>query len=409
MPRKLILIQDQSPGDILTASRAFYDVKRTYPDWLIDVRSPCPAIFEHNPYMTPLDEADPDVEQYKIGYDDIHKSGWMGLHFAEAFRNEINRKLNSRPEMVDEWGIAEVQSTGLLPEIYLSDDEKAWYNQVHCEFFWDGPYWIINAGRKPDNELKHYHRWQEVVDILNEEWQGKVRVVQIGHPDHIHPKLTDTFDLIGKTDLRQLIRLAYWSAGLIGPISFQFVLAAAFHKPGIVIAGGKEGVRWHLYNHIQHVSMNGCLPCCHQKVDQVTLSGQAVPVEVMGDGCWLGGSKGQCQQLVDGIPLCFHITTPEHIAERVMLYYKGGVLEIPETEMWYEATPEERKQAAEVQKPQQVQVLPPGFHPKTIEERRAEYMTRTMAYLRNLYPTIKAKTKKELVDMAIEQYHTKGD
>jgi len=309
--RKIILKQRQSPGDILTMTRAVSDLKRTYPAWLIDVRSPCPEIWENCPFTDRLDENDGTVESYDIGYSDINISGWNGLHYTEAFRNDIERKLNSHADFVEKWGKCEIVKTGYYPEIWISEEEKGWINQVETEFSWKGPFWLINAGRKPDNELKQYHKWQEVVDILNKFFDGRVKIVQVGHSSHIHPKLDGALSLVGKTDLRQYIRLAYWSTGLIGPLSFQFVLCAALRKPGVCVAGGKEGVPWHLYPTIQHIYTNGQLKCCSL------------------DGCWKGGQSGACLDLVDGVPRCFQIIEPESIAEKVRMFYEGNMCSIP--------------------------------------------------------------------------------
>lgn len=336
--RRIILEQGQSPGDILTASRAVYDFCRAYPEYEIDIHSPCPSLFAGNPYTTRLDENAPDVEVYALEYNALHESGMTGSHYSEAFRTDIMEKVNTS-ENVEKWGKVIIPKTGLWPEIYLTEEELGWYHQVHCEFYWDGPYWIINAGMKSDNELKMYHRWQEVVDILNEGFQGKVRLIQIGSKsgsglEHIHKPLDGVWNLVGKTNIRELLRLAYWSAGIIGPISFQFVIGAAQfklpndsilkeHIPNVVVAGGKEGMRWHVYNHVRWINKNGCLPCA------------------VADGCWLGGAKGKCKNLVkpedmdEPVPLCFEITRPEEIAEAVFAHYNGGRLELPETAMWH--------------------------------------------------------------------------
>lgn len=302
--RKIILRQRQSPGDILTFSNAVGDLKRSYPDWLIDVRSPCPEIWENNPHLTPLKEDEEGIEIFDIGYPDIHISGWNGLHFTDAFRNDIENKLGVK-----------IKKTGIRPELYISDLEKSWYNQIHCEFKDDSPFWLINAGYKDDNELKFYHRWQEVADLFNERFQGKIKLVQIGHINHVHPKLKGVYDLVGKTDTRQLIRLCYWAHGTIGPLSFQFVMSAAFEQSAVCIAAGKEGVRWHIYPHIRYLYTNGALPCCRW------------------DGCWLGGAKGQCKDLIDGVPHCFRLIEPYMIIDAIEMYYKGGRLKMPESEM----------------------------------------------------------------------------
>jgi len=302
--RKIILRQGQSPGDILVFTRAVGDLKECYPNYQIDVRTPAPEIWENNPRLTPLNENDEGVEIFNIQYNEINQSGWNGLHFSDAFRHDLELKL----------GIP-IRKTGIRPELWISDLEKSWWNQVHCEFGWDGPYWILNAGRKQDNELKQYHRWQEVVDLFNEKFKGRIKLVQIGHKSHIHPELKGVLSLVGKTNLRELIRLGYWAHGSIGPISFQFVMSAAFEQPGVVIAGGKEGVLWQLYPHIRYLYTNGALNCCRW------------------DGCWLGGDKGQCKNLVEfrgeKVPKCFHLIKPKQILDAICMYYEGGRLKIP--------------------------------------------------------------------------------
>ncbi|MCK4307114.1 ADP-heptose--LPS heptosyltransferase [candidate division WOR-3 bacterium] len=300
--RKIILRQGQSPGDILTFTRVVGDLKESYPNYQIDVRTPCAEIWENNPRLTPLKEEDKEVEIFTIGYDEINQSGWEGLHFSDAFRHDVEKRL----------GIP-IKKTGIRPELFISEEERSWWNQVHCEFKWDGPFWILNAGRKPDNELKQYHRWQEVVDLFNERFQNRVKLVQVGHKDHIHPKLKGVLNLVGKTDTRQFIRLMYWAHGSVGPISFQMVLSAAFEQPSVCIAGGKEGVRWHVYPHMRWLDTNGCIDCCKW------------------DGCWLGGEGKKCKHLIDKVPLCFRLISPEQIVDAIEMYYKGGALKITDT------------------------------------------------------------------------------
>jgi ADP-heptose:LPS heptosyltransferase len=299
--RKIILRQSQSPGDILTMSRAVGDLKESYPNYQIDVHSPANELWENNPRLTSLKEDDPEVEVFNITYDLINQSGWMGLHFSDAFRYDIEKKLG-----------VPIKKTGIRPELWLSDEEKSWYNQVHCEFNDDSPFWILNAGRKQDNELKQYHRWQEVVNLFNKKFQGKVKLVQIGHQDHIHPPLKGVLSLVGKTSLRQLIRLGYWADGMVGPISFQFVMAAAFEKPCVCVAGGKEGPRWQTYNWVRFINNVGCCPFA------------------MADGCWKGGDSKTCENLVEfngkQIPKCFNMITPEEIVKAIYDYYEGGRL-----------------------------------------------------------------------------------
>ncbi len=293
--RKIILKQTQSPGDVLTFTRAVEDLKLSYPHWQIDVRTSCQEIWDNCPHLTPLKEEWDDVEVYNIEYPDINISGWNGLHYTDAFRNDLEKKLNIK-----------IKKTSFKPKVWISDLEKSWINQVEIEFGWKGPFWILNAGHKPDNDLKHYHRWQEVVDLFNYYIEDKVKIVQIGHKNHIHEPLDGVLNLIGKTDTRQLIRLAWWAEGTIGCLSFQFVLAAALDKPGVVVAGGKEGVPWHIYPNIRHICTNGAIDCCKW------------------DGCWKS-KKEDCWHIVNGIPLCYKLITPRMIVDAIMMYYDGGI------------------------------------------------------------------------------------
>lgn len=305
--RKIILRQGQSPGDVITFTRSVGDLKESYPNYQIDVRSPCPEVWENNPRLTPLKDDDLGVETFTIGYDEINQSGWNGLHFSDAFRHDLEKKLK-----------IPIKKTGIRPEIWISDQEKGWYGKPHCEFGWDGPYWVLNAGRKPDNELKQYHRYQEFVDLFNETFKGVVKLVQIGHPDHIHPNLNGVLDLKGKTNLRELIRLCYWAQGTIGPLSIQFVISAAFEQPAVVLAAGKEGVNWHIYPHMRYIYTNGALECCRW------------------GGCWLGGIQGRCKDLIQTdkglVPKCFEMIKPYMINDAVKWYYEGGRLKLPTEE-----------------------------------------------------------------------------
>jgi hypothetical protein len=62
MARKLILKNFLSPGDIVTLTAAVRDLHKCYPhQFITDVRTPCPHLWENNPFITPLDEKAADV------------------------------------------------------------------------------------------------------------------------------------------------------------------------------------------------------------------------------------------------------------------------------------------------------------------------------------------------------------
>ena len=60
MAHKLILTNYQSPGDIVMLTAAVCEPLENYPgQFLTDVRTPCPHLWENNPYTTALYSSDP--------------------------------------------------------------------------------------------------------------------------------------------------------------------------------------------------------------------------------------------------------------------------------------------------------------------------------------------------------------
>jgi len=156
--------------------------------------------------------------------------------------------------------------------IELSDDEKSWISQVQEITGADTYYWIVVSGGKYDFTAKWWDpvRMQRVVSSLKE-----LMFVQVGESDHYHPKLIgdNVIDLIGKTDMRMLIRLVYHSSGIICPVTLLMHLAAAvpvrnekcynrMNRPCVVIAGGREGSSWEAYCNHAYLHTCGMLDCC---------------------------------------------------------------------------------------------------------------------------------------------------
>ena len=136
--RKILLRNGQSPGDILMLSAAVRDLKKAYPNVLIDVKTSAGAIWENNPYITKFDEKEKDVEEYRIGYSLIHQSNEGPYHFVHGFRKELEKKLNLEIPATKYWG-----------DIHISDLEKSWMSQVE-EMGVKNKFWIIMAGGKFD-------------------------------------------------------------------------------------------------------------------------------------------------------------------------------------------------------------------------------------------------------------------
>ena len=319
--RKVIFRNHQSPGDILMLTAAVRDLKLSHPDILIDVRTSAGEIWENNPHLTPLDEKDPDVEIYEVNYNIIHESNEGAYHFIHAFRIDIEKKLNLRIKQTKFWG-----------DIYFSDEELSWISMVHEHYTGeDTPFWLICTGGKTDYTAKWWipEYAQEVVDYFKD----KIQFVQFGAEgkNHFHPPLKNVINLIGKTDLRMFMRLAYHSDGIVCPVTFAMHLAAALpqkqgkprHKPCVVTAGGREVCTFTRYTNHGYLHANGYLLCCD---NGGCWKSRTIPV---GDG----DSKDQelCVDPVDyngrKVQRCMKdFVTPEMVIQEIEKYYQGGML-----------------------------------------------------------------------------------
>lgn len=368
--RNIIFDIGFSPGDIVVFTRALQDVCEQYPQFNIKIETCCPHIFENHPLINKKNKRpDPQIipladnlekvgysleriakdprgifqelikknqlaaekkkgkwyyrkkrtkkdlfyckqkyqknisfERYRIHYDDIHNSGYSGRHFSTAFYYELEKHLQ-----------IPIHQSSLLPKLHISEEETSWMNQVEEVFKYRGKFWLINAGWKSDYPLKAWpiEYWQDLVNILKD----KIQFVQIGElgESHFHPELEGVLDLRGKTDLRELIRLSYHAEGGIGHVSLLHHLMAAWEKPHVTIAGGREGRRWEMYPHSRYMDTNGQLECCSY------------------DGCWMSGrmegdENKTCKNMAGNVPRCMALIKPARVAEEILNFYYGGIL-----------------------------------------------------------------------------------
>ncbi|MCL6416637.1 hypothetical protein MIB92_13335 [Aestuariirhabdus sp. Z084] len=274
--RKLILRNFQSPGDQVMLTAAVRELHQQYPhQFETDVRSACPQLWQHNPFLTPLHEKAADTEIIDCHYPLIDHSNQRPHHFIQGFIDFLGEHLD-----------LSLRPTRFQGDIHLSEQEKGWISQVQEITREAVPFWIIVAGGKYDFSIKWWDsaRFQRVVDHFH----GRLLFVQVGESGHYHPPLSQVIDLRGKTDLRQLIRLMYHADGVLCPVTLAMHLAAAVEvKPGklshracVVVAGGREPPHWEAYPHHQFLHSLGTLPCCDN------------------GGCW----RSRTQPLGDGDP-----------------------------------------------------------------------------------------------------------
>ena len=316
--RKLILKNYQSPGDIVMLTAAVRDLHRAYPQqFLTDVRTPCPHLWEHNPFITHLDEHDPDVETIDCHYPLIHRSNQAPYHFLQGFIEFLNEHL----------GLS-IKPTAFKGDIHLSDREKSWMSQVQEITCKPTEFRIVAAGGKYDFTVKwwDFRRYQQVVDYFS----GRLLFVQVGEAKHYHPELNGVIDLRGRTNLRQLVRLVYHAQGVLTPVSLLMHLAAAVpvkgkpkNRPCVVIAGGREPPHWEAYPHHQFIHTVGALPCCD---NGGCWKARTVP---LGDGSTKDRPENLCCDVVGGLPHCMDMIAATDVIRRIETYFEGGALAGP--------------------------------------------------------------------------------
>ncbi len=314
--RKLILRNYLSPGDIVMLTGAVRDLHRCYPgQFLTDVRTPCPQLWENNPYLTPIGEGDPEAQIIDCHYPLIHLSNQAPYHFLHGFTDYLSRELKLY-----------IRPTAFQGDIHISAREKSWYSQVQEITGRPTAFWIVIAGGKRDYTIKWWdpQRYQQVVD----HFRGRIQFVQVGESGHHHPALDGVIDLRGKTDLRQLVRLVYHAQGVLCPVTLLMHLAAAVevkggrpkNRPCVVVAGGREPPHWEAYPHHQFIHTLGALPCCDHGG---CWKARTVP---LGDGDPKDRPESLCVNVAGNLPRCMDMITAEEVVRRIEMYHVGGVV-----------------------------------------------------------------------------------
>jgi hypothetical protein len=361
-PRKLVLTSYLAPGDITVFTATVRDLHRRYPgQFVTDVCTSCEAIWENNPYITKLQwrkekfaEGDtllpnefphlkdkskivalePDIEVFNCNYDKEYPASVNGCndgayHFIHGYAQDLGKQLG-----------LDIPITKLAGDIHLSKDEMSWFSRLQEDGIQEN-FWIIVAGGKYDVTCKWWNPgfYQRVVD----HFKGRILFVQVGDRGHWHPRLSNVIDLIGKTNLRQFIRLVYHSDGVLCPVTAAMHLAAAVpvrerdnfnrkkprRRPCVVIAGGREPPHWECYDSHSFLDSVGMLSCCNN------------------GGCW----RSRCQIVGDGdekdkpenlclrpvkvtpslsIPECMMMITPDDVINRIekYLWWMNGQVQV---------------------------------------------------------------------------------
>lgn len=302
--KAIILRNHLSPGDVLVMSAAIHSLHKANPGkFLTAVDTTANALYENNPDVITLERArELNAQTIETHYPAVHQSNDRGITFMQGYCEFFAEVLNVPVPLLTN-----------RPHVYLSTKERSWMDQVQETTGRKQKFWLICAGRKNDFTTKFWgtDSFQRVVDSL----RGRVLFVQVGSKEHHHPPLRNVLNLIGKTDQRQLVRLAWHSEGILSGVTFLQHLAAALQKPSVVVMGGREPVQWNSYPKQSLLHTVGLLSCCR---NSGCWKSRVVPLN---DGT--EQDKSLCENPVIGdeaIPKCMAMIKPEEVAERILLY-----------------------------------------------------------------------------------------
>lgn len=330
LKKKIILKTDLPPGDIVVLTAAIRDFHAYYGyKYEIAVECKHSDIFINNPYISNffykknkniyLDENNQKIDIYNVSYPLVEECNNLPYHFIHGYRKYLSAIFGHIPQ-------GEFKG-----DIHLSEEEK--YDKFLFERLGiESNYWIINAGGKRDYTCKWWDpsKYKDVVKILSD----KIQFVQIGANGDFHEEIPEAINVIGKTTIRELIKLVYHADGILCPVTMVMHLAAAVPiKPGhprvrpcVVIAGSREPAHWEAYPGHRYLENCGTLPC-----------------SPAGGGCW----RSRCQEIGDGdkkdhpdslctfpvyvrpnlkIPKCMDMITADDVIRAISSYYEGGNL-----------------------------------------------------------------------------------
>lgn len=287
---------------------------RCYPNrFQTDVRTPCPDLWLHNPFLTRLHDLDPDVRHLRCHYPLIHQSNRLPYHFLHGYIRNLAEQLG-----------LELEPYAFRGNIHLSTAELRSDFAAKVVGSRPNPYWLISAGGKFDYTIKWWdrRRWQAVVDHFRE----RITFVQIGERGHHHPALAHVVDMRGRTTLRQLVQLVHHSAGVLSPVTLLMHLAAAVPRPAgisglrpcVVVAGGREPVHWEAYPGHQFLHTIGSLPCC---AHGGCWKARTLP---LADGSPNDAPDKLCELPTEsGLPRCMELIEVKHVVNAIELSLEG--------------------------------------------------------------------------------------
>jgi hypothetical protein len=327
----LVLRNKYALGDTVCLSALVRDLHRAHPGRyrVLQNGNYAGVFWRNNPHCEQLVGAAPPgarvvTPEYRDGILLSRRAGCG--HFLTWFHEDFRRKT----------GVA-VPVTEPKGDVHLTAEER--------RPKYEGRYWVVVAGGKTDMPAKVWapDRWQAVVDALA---RYGIRCVQAGgdFSHHFQPHLANCVSAVGKTrNERDFFSLVHNAEGVLCGVTAAMHVAAAFDKPCVVVAGGREDPRWEQYSNdgqwpkgcppvkVPHAFLHtiGRLECCKDRGCWRDLLDAGRPAD-------FGQPRRRDMICLDVVrtgprpqPRCLEMTAADEVVEAVLDYYRRGVLPPP--------------------------------------------------------------------------------
>ena len=329
MASKLLIRNTQSPGDIVVLSAAIRDLHLRHPgkfDVSLSVSPGAEHVYYHNPYIKKVSPAagrGTKGTQFVAHYPLIKQCNQQRKHFLWGFIEHMNNKLHT-----------DIKLTDFRPDLHVSAEEIA-------QPLIQPPYWVFLSGGKTDFRTKIWSQkyWEQVVAST----KGDIRWVQCGggSKNHImHEKISGVHAyMVKQTKLRDFIRLIYHADGVVCVVTAAMHIAAAFNKPCVVIAGGREPWWWEAYTNenrlvnMRYGNPRWQIPANDDYVEHTFLHTMNQLSCCKNKGCWkskLNKPASGCKNIVEiggqKLPKCKAMITPDMVINSVFDYYKKDMV-----------------------------------------------------------------------------------
>lgn len=249
----LVVMKSLGIGDVLCMTPALEALRKDHPTAHIEVETTFPEVFDNNPYVQNVSLP---RRRYESGYDRIINIDppYTSLNLiAESVEKICFTKIHDySPRIFLQKKEVDSVLEQLFPEKNREDFFLVGINTLMERVEWQGRNWNIEQTRK-------------LITYLRESLPENTLILELGKG--VESSGLADFDLIGRTNLRELFSVMSLLNCFVGIDSLPFHIAQAFKIPSYILFGATEPIsRVVDFNTTRIIQKKGlkCLGCYHK-------------------------------------------------------------------------------------------------------------------------------------------------